>query len=265
MIELRHIGVIFHEGTALESQIFSNLNLKIDQGEVVTVIGGNGAGKSTLLKVIAGDVLPSEGQVLIEGQDVTSVPSHRRAALVSRVFQDPRLGSCPALTIEENMALALGRGQRPGLKLALTSQRRRLFKDLLAPLNLGLENRLDLPMGLLSGGQRQTICLFMAVLAPSEILVLDEHTAALDPKNSLAIIQLTQQLIQEKKLTVLMVTHSMHQALSLGHRTLMLNEGQIVLDLQGQERNTMTEKNLIELFKQKIHNLYVEDEFLIND
>lgn len=265
MIELCQISITFHAGTALENQIFKNLTLKIDQGDVVTVIGGNGAGKSTLLKVITGDVLPCQGQVFIENQDVTFVPANERAVMVSRVFQDPRLGSCPELTIEENMVLALNRGQRRGLKLALTSSRQQLFKDLLASLNLSLENRLDLPMGLLSGGQRQAVCLLMAVLAPSKILVLDEHTAALDPKNSLAIIQLTQQLIQEKKLTVLMVTHSMHQALSVGNRTLMLNEGQIVLDLQAEERKNMTEKTLIELFKQKIHNLYAEDEFLIND
>ncbi len=264
MIKLQKIGVTFHEGTALENQVLKNIDLQIDQGEAVTVIGGNGAGKSTLLKVITGDVFPSYGKVLINEQDVTHISSDQRAHLVSRVFQDPRLGSCPDLTIEENMALALSRGRKRTLRLALTASRRRQFQDILAPLNLGLEDRLESPMGLLSGGERQAICLFMAVLAPSEILVLDEHTAALDPKNSLTVIQLTQQLIHEKNLTVLMVTHSMTQALSVGTRTLMLNEGEIVLNLRGEDRKTMNEKTLIDLFKQKIHNIYAEDEFLIN-
>lgn len=264
MIKLQKIDVTFHKGTVLENQVLKGITLQIDQGEVVTVIGGNGAGKSTLLKVITGDVFPSRGKVFINKQDVSHISSDQRAPLVSRVFQDPRLGSCPELTIEENMALALSRGQKRTLRLALTPSRRQQFRDILAPLNLGLEDRLESPMGLLSGGQRQAICLFMAVLAPSEILVLDEHTAALDPKNSLAVIQLTQQLIQEKNLTVLMVTHSMHQALSVGTRTLMLNEGEIVLDFSGEERKIMTEKTLIDLFKEKIHNMYAEDEFLIN-
>jgi putative ABC transport system ATP-binding protein len=254
MIYLKNINVVFHPHTPLERKVLNNLTLKISQRECITVIGSNGAGKSTLLRVITGDIFPSSGNIFINDQNVTKVPPEKRALFVSQVFQDPRLGVCTDLSIEENMALAAKRGKIRTLKMALNCFHRSQFREVLASLKLGLEDRIKTPLGLLSGGQRQAIALLMAILSPLEILVLDEHTAALDPKTSLSIIHLTQELITKKNLTVLMVTHSMHQALLMGNRTLMLHEGKIVLDLEGEERKKLNETELLNIFKQKIGN-----------
>ena len=264
MIRLHNVSVVFYPGTVLERKALQGLNLTLEKEDFITVIGGNGAGKSTLLRLITGDLLPCEGRVFINNQEVTRLPSEKRAVFVSQVFQDPRLGICPSLTIEENMTLAFMRGKKRGLGISLTPARRGKFQEVLESLGLGLEHRLKTPLGLLSGGQRQAVALSMAVLAPLEILVLDEHTAALDPKTSASIVALTRRLIEEKKLTVLMVTHSMHHALSLGNRTLMLNEGQIVLDLQEGERKNLTEEKLLKIFKQKINEDHRVDEFFLN-
>jgi putative ABC transport system ATP-binding protein len=265
MIHLHNINMVFYPGTVLEKKALKNINLTIEKGEFITVIGGNGAGKSTLLRVITGDLFPTRGKILINNQDVTTTPPEKRARFVSQVFQDPRAGACPNLTIEENMALAVMRGKKRGLRMALTPFHRRQFQEALASVKLGLEGRLGTPLGMLSGGQRQAISLLMSVLGPSEILVLDEHTAALDPKTSSSILKLTEQLIAEKKLTVLMVTHSMHQALLMGSRTLMFNEGKIVLDFQGNERKKLNEEELLKIFKQKINEEYTGDEFILNN
>lgn len=250
MIELHDLSVTFNRGTNLEKRALDHLSLNISEGEFLTVIGSNGAGKSTLLNVITGDIRPRQGSILINGRDVTTWSTERRAKLVSRVFQDPLVGTCGTLTIEENLALALARGQSRGLKRALDPKKRLLFEEAVATLNLGLETRLKKPIGLLSGGQRQAVSLMMAVLAPMDILVLDEHTAALDPKTAAFIIRLTRQIVEEKKLTVLLVTHSMHQALEVGDRTLMLSEGKIVRDLDAAHRKTLTSADLLKLFEE---------------
>lgn len=262
MIEISNLGVVFGRGTPLQKQALSGINLKIEEGTFVTVIGSNGAGKSTLLGALAGDVLASEGKILIGHKDVTRQSTADRASLVARVFQDPLTGSCGSLSIEENLALAAMRGKNRGLSSALSSNRRELFKKHIAGLNLGLENRTQDRMDLLSGGQRQALSLIMATLSGSEVLLLDEHTAALDPGMAEFIMKLTQKLVLENKLTTLMVTHSMQQALDYGTRTIMLHGGNIILDVSGDERKNLTVKDLIDMFK-KVRGETLDDDALL--
>src|SRR5690606_5813399 len=233
LIDLSNIHVTFGKGTPLQKEALKGVNLTIEQGSFVTVIGSNGAGKSTLLGVLAGDVLASEGKVTIGPADVTRKSTAARAGLVARVFQDPLAGSCGALSIEESLALASRRGERRGLRSALGSHRGQFFRERIAELNLGLQNRMKDRMDLLSGGQRQAVSLVMATLAGSEALLLDEQTAALDPGMAEFIMKLTQRIVSERRLTTLMVTHSMRQALDFGHRTIMLHGGEIILDVSG--------------------------------
>jgi putative ABC transport system ATP-binding protein len=262
VINLKNIKVVFGRGTPLQKQALNGVNLTIEEGSFVTVIGSNGAGKSTLLGVLAGDVLASEGQVLIGNADVTRKTTAARAGLVARVFQDPLAGSCGALSIEENLALAARRGERRGLTPALGIRRREHFRDRIAELNLGLESRMKDRMDLLSGGQRQAVSLVMATLAGSEVLLLDEHTAALDPGMAEFIMNLTQKIVSERKLTTLMVTHSMRQALDYGHRTVMLHGGELVLDVHGDNRKTLTVEDLIDMFR-KMRGQTLDDDALL--
>ena len=214
------------------------------------MIGSNGAGKSTLLSLITGEILPTQGTLHLNGKNVTYWPVEKRALYVARVFQDPMQGTCGALTIEENLALAYKRGQKRRLTCATSIKRKNQFRDIMAQLDMGLENHLDQPIASLSGGQRQAISLMMAVMSPMEILVLDEHTAALDPKIAASIIQITNKIVHEKQLTVLMVTHSMHQALEVGDRTIMLNDGKIIEDLSAADRKNLTSVDLLKLFEE---------------
>ena len=264
MICLKNLRVVFNRGSALEANALRGIDLDIPEGQFVTVIGSNGAGKSTLLGTLTGDVHPLLGHITIDGTDVTRLSPARRSGLVSRVFQDPMVGTCANLTIEENMALANGRGHRRGLTLALNKERREEFRHHISRLNLGLENRLKDPMGSLSGGQRQAVSLLMAVLQPMKILVLDEHTAALDPKTAEFVIHLTQEIVAERNLTTLMVTHSMHQALDVGHRTIMLHKGKVIYDIQGTQRQKLTIEDLLILFK-KASGTEVDDDTLLLD
>ncbi|MCJ8506631.1 ABC transporter ATP-binding protein [Rhizobium lemnae] len=262
MISLSDIQVVFGRGTPLQKQALKKIELTIETGSFVTVIGSNGAGKSTLLGVLAGDVLPTAGRVTIGNVDVSRKPTAARAGQVARVFQDPLAGSCGALTIEENLALAAARGKVRGLMPALGSKRREFFKERIASLNLGLENRLKDRMDLLSGGQRQAVSLVMATLAGSDVLLLDEHTAALDPGMAEFVMQLTDQVVTERKLTTLMVTHSMRQALDYGDRTVMLHGGEIVLDVSGGSRKDLQVEDLIEMFR-KIRGQKLDDDELL--
>lgn len=249
MIHIDGISVVFNAGTPLENRVLNRFSVEIPSGQFVTVIGSNGAGKSTLLNAIAGEVAVSAGKVLISGQDVSALPASERASLVARVFQDPRAGTCETLTVEENLALAAARGRRRGLGRALNSARRARFRQALEGLGLGLEHRLGDQIGLLSGGQRQATSLLMASLEPMQILLLDEHAAALDPRTAGFVLELTRRIISTQKLTALMVTHSMRHALALGDRTLMLHEGRIVLDVAGEERRRMTVDDLVARFR----------------
>lgn len=265
MIELHNLFITFNKGTAIENPVLRGLSLKVEQGEFVSVIGSNGAGKSTMLNAISGDCLVDSGEIIIQGNKVNNNTTWQRANQVARVFQDPMAGTCESLTIEENMALAYQRGSKRGLGFAIKRQMRELFKEKLSLLGLGLENRLTDQMGRLSGGQRQAVSLLMASLQPSNILLLDEHTAALDPKTTDFVMELTNKIVREQKLTTLMVTHSMRQALDYGDRTVMLHQGQVAFDVSGEQRKQMDVPDLLRLFQQSRHEQLSDDGLLLGN
>ncbi|WP_166261387.1 ABC transporter ATP-binding protein [Marinobacter salicampi] len=264
MISANDLKLTFGQGTPLENPALQGMSLTVAEGEFVTVIGSNGAGKSTFLNALAGEVLVDSGTIVVDGEDVSRLPTHKRAGRVARVFQDPLAGTCEGLSIEENLSLAIKRGQRRGLSSAVKSRYKDRFRASLASLNLGLENRLGDKMGLLSGGQRQAVSLLMASLTPSSILLLDEHTAALDPKTARFVLELTESIVRESGLTTLMVTHSMKQALEVGSRTVMLHQGKVVFDIAGSEREGLEVKDLLELFE-KQRGLEITDDSLLLD
>ncbi|MDQ2696355.1 MAG: ABC transporter ATP-binding protein [Pseudomonadota bacterium] len=263
MIAVRGLHVTFNRGTPLENRALRGVDLDIPQGQFVTVIGSNGAGKSTLLNVLAGEVLAQRGSLRIDGRDVTRLPTPRRAGLVARVFQDPLAGTCGELTIEENLALAATRGRRRGLRQALGPARRNAFREHLARMGLGLEHRLADPVGLLSGGQRQALSLVMATLQPMQILLLDEHTAALDPKTAAFVQDLTCAVVRDRQLTALMVTHSLRQALDVGERTLMLHHGRVIFDVAGAGRARLDVPDLLRLFQRAQGEALADDDLLL--
>ena len=252
MITLSNLKVVFAPGTVMEKKALRGINLKISEGEFITVIGSNGAGKSTLLNAIAGEVISTKGSIHIDEKDVTRMPAHARAGLVARVFQDPLAGTCGDLTIAENLSLAHRRGQRRSLRKGLSRADRDYYAETLKTLKLGLENRLDTTMSLLSGGQRQAVSLLMATLSPLKILLLDEHTSALDPKTANFVMELTQSMIVEKKLTALMVTHSLHQAIAFGNRMIMLHEGKVIDDIAKDQKNDLSVEQLLAKFGETV-------------
>lgn len=262
MIEVRKLAVTFNAGTPMETPAMRGIDLTIPQGDFVTVIGSNGAGKSTFLNALAGELRPDSGSILIDGQDVTTWPTAKRAGLVARVFQDPLGGSCANLTIEENLALAYARGKRRGFGASVGGRVRKNFQDQIARLNLGLENRLGDRMELLSGGQRQAVSLLMAAMQPMKILLLDEHTAALDPKTAASVLELTREIVGENHLTTMMVTHSMRQALDIGNRTVMLHEGRVVLDVRDQDREGLKVEDLLHMFE-RVRGTELDDDALL--
>ena len=248
MISLKGIVKYFHKGSVNEVFALDNIDLQIDEGDFVTVIGSNGAGKSTLLNCIAGGFLPDSGKIIINKQDVTAWPEYKRAKLISRVFQDPLLGTCPSATIEQNMALASLRGKRRGLGRGVKSRDREKFREELRQLGLGLDERLLDKVGLLSGGQRQALTMLMATMLRPDVLLLDEHIAALDPKTANQILLLTQEIINQGKLTTLMITHNMKHAIRFGNRLIMLHQGGILLDMKGEEKGNLTVRDLLAQF-----------------
>ena len=249
MLKASDLKITFNPGTPIETRALQGLSLEIPTGQFVTVIGTNGAGKSTFLNAVSGDLPIDSGSIMIDDADVTRLPVWKRATRVARVFQDPMAGTCEDLTIEENMALAQCRGTSRGLGWAVKSNQRDFYREQLARLGLGLEHRLSARIGLLSGGQRQAVSLLMAALQPSRILLLDEHTAALDPRTADFVLELTRRIVTEKQLTTMMVTHSMRQALDVGDRTVMLHQGQVVLDVSGEQRKGMKIPDLLEMFE----------------
>ena len=263
MIRIADVHVVFAAGTVREKRAMNGMSLDIADGDFVTVIGSNGAGKSTLLCVLAGEVSPSCGRVLFDNTDVSRQTAHERAALVARVFQDPLAGTCGALTLEENLALAARRGRKRGLRLALGRTSRHRYAEILAPLRLGLEGRLKTQVCLLSGGQRQAVSLLMASMSGSRLLLLDEHTAALDPRTAELVLALTRKIVDGAKMTTLMVTHSMTQALEYGSRTVMLDAGRVVLDISGPERANTDVQGLLRLFSKASHRTLDEDRLLV--
>jgi putative ABC transport system ATP-binding protein len=262
MLAANNLQITFNPGTPIETRALRGLSLDIPNGQFVTVIGSNGAGKSTFLNAISGDQTVDSGQILIDGEDVTCLPAWDRANRVARVFQDPMAGTCEDLTIEENMALAQQRGLPRKLSHAVKASMRDGFRESLSKLGLGLENRLSDRIGLLSGGQRQAVSLLMATLQPSRILLLDEHTAALDPRTADFVLNLTARIVAEKKMTTMMVTHSMRQALDVGDRTVMLHQGQVVLDVAGEERRGLDVKHLLAMFE-KVRGEEIDDDALL--
>ena len=248
MLSLDHVSVTFNEGTPNEVRALQDLSLFVDAGEFITVIGSNGAGKSTLFNVISGAVEPQAGHIELDGQDITNWPEYRRSHDIGRVFQDPRLGTCPGLTIRENLSLAAIHGRRAGFRRDVKAAEEAWFIEQLTQQQLGLEHRLDADVALLSGGQRQAITLAMATLVKPKLLLLDEHTAALDPNAAEQVIALTQQLAAAHDLCVVMITHSMQQACELGDRVIMMNRGRIVFEIAGEARQNLTPADLIDRF-----------------
>ena len=248
MLELQHISKTFNPGTVNAKTALRDLSLTLREGDFVTVIGGNGAGKSTMLNAVAGTFMVDAGKILIDGTDVTHLPEHKRAALIGRVFQDPMMGTAPTMQIEENLALAARRGQRRGLKWGVTNAERDEYHEKLKTLGLGLEDRMTAKVGLLSGGQRQALTLLMASLKRPKLLLLDEHTAALDPTTAAKVLELSDRIVEENGLTAMMITHNMTDAIRHGNRLIMMNEGKIILDIAGEEKKKLTKKDLLERF-----------------
>ncbi len=264
MFEIRSIHKTFNPGTINAKTALNGLSLTLADGDFVTVIGGNGAGKSTMLNAVAGVFPVDSGSILIDGTDVTDLPEYRCAALLGRVFQDPMMGTAPTMSIEENLALAVRRGQKRGLKWGISNTERALFRERLETLGLGLENRLTAKVGLLSGGQRQALTLLMASLKEPKLLLLDEHTAALDPKTAAKVLELSDQIVQEHHLTTLMVTHNMRDAIAHGNRLIMLDAGRVVVDVSGEQKQRLTPQELVELFSKASGSDEVNDKLLLS-
>ena len=250
MLKIDKISKTFNPGTINEKKALDALSLNLKEGDFVTVIGGNGAGKSTLMNAVAGVWPVDSGSIELGGENITGLPEHKRAKLIGRVFQDPMMGTAPDMWIEENLALALRRGEKRTLKWMVTKEERELYREKLSELGLGLENRLQVKVGLLSGGQRQALTLLMATLRSPKLLLLDEHTAALDPATAAKVLELSDELISRNNLTTLMITHNMTDAIRHGNRLIMMNSGKIILDIAGEEKKHLTKKDLLDKFAQ---------------
>ena len=249
MLELKNLYKTFNAGTVNEKRAIDGLDLTLEDGDFVTIIGGNGAGKSTTLNLIAGVFPADQGNIILDGVDITRLPEHKRAKYLGRVFQDPMMGTAATMGIEEDLALANRRGQRRTLRPGITAQEREKFRKQLAALGLGLEDRMTSKVGLLSGGQRQALTLLMATLKKPRLLLLDEHTAALDPKTADKVLQITEEIVARDKLTTLMVTHNMKHAIQYGNRLIMMDAGKVVVDIRGEEKKNLTVRDLLEKFK----------------
>lgn len=261
MLKITSISKTFNPGTVNEKRAIRELSLHLQPGDFVTIIGSNGAGKSTLFNAICGDFLTDSGRIELGGKDITFLPQHIRAKEIGRLYQDPMRGSAPGMTIEENMALAAGSG---GWLSHMTAKDRKKFREQLSRLEIGLEDRMTHPVGLLSGGQRQALTLLMATMVPPKLLLLDEHTAALDPATAEKVLKITDEIVREHKITTLMVTHNMQNALDLGNRTLMMDDGGIVYDVEGEERKNLTVESLMEKFRAEAGKKLDNDRILLS-
>ena len=264
MLYLNHVKKTFNPGTINEKKALCDINLHLNPGDFVTIIGGNGAGKSTTLNAIAGVWHIDSGEILIDGVDVSKLPEHKRAKYLGRVFQDPMMGTAAPMEIQENLAIAARRGQRRTLKWSITKREKEEFHELLKMLDLGLEDRMTAKVGLLSGGQRQALTLLMATLQKPKILLLDEHTAALDPKTAAKVLEISDRLIAENNLTAMMVTHNMKDAIAHGNRLIMMNEGQIIFDVSGEEKKHLTVDALIRKFSETSGKEFASDRALLH-
>ena len=264
MLELRHITKVFNRGTVDEKFALNDLSLTLNDGDFVTVIGGNGAGKSTMQNAICGTWQPDEGQVILDGIDVTALPEHKRAKYLGRVYQDPMMGTAAGMQIEENLALAARRGKPRTLRPMITKDERESYRRLLEELGLGLESRLSTKVGTLSGGQRQALTLLMATLQSPKLLLLDEHTAALDPKTAARVMELTDKIVSETKLTTLMITHNMRDAIHYGNRLIMLHDGRVILDISGEDKEKLTVPELLEMFSKASGDEFSDDRAILS-
>ncbi len=264
MLEVKEIWKVFNAGTVNEKQALRGVSLTLKDGDFCTVIGGNGAGKSTLLNAVAGTWAVDGGSISIGGVDVTHLPDHKRAPYIGRVFQDPMLGTAPTMQILENLALAARRGQRRGLRWGVTKAEKEQYQEMLKNLDLGLEDRLTSKVGLLSGGQRQALTLLMASLKKPKLLLLDEHTAALDPKTAAKVLELSDRIVAESHLTTMMVTHNLKDAIQHGNRLIMMYDGKIVIDVSGEEKKKLTVPQLLELFSKVSGSDEADDKLLLS-
>ncbi len=264
MLEIKNICKTFNKGTVNEKVALDGVSLTLNDGDFVTVIGGNGAGKSTMLNAVAGVWPIDSGSILLDGVNVAGLPEHKRAKYLGRVFQDPMNGTAATMEIQENLAIAVRRGKRRSLRPGITKKEKAQFKELLKELDLGLEDRMTSKVGLLSGGQRQALTLLMATIQKPKLLLLDEHTAALDPKTAAKVLQLSDKIIAENQLTAMMVTHNMNDAITHGNRLIMMNEGQIVLDIGGEEKKNLTVEDLLQKFEQVSGEKFANDQALLS-
>ncbi len=264
MLKIQNIRKVFNAGTVNEKVALNHLNLELKPGDFVTVIGGNGAGKSTMLNAVAGVFGVDEGNIYIDGVDVTALPEYKRAKYIGRVFQDPMMGTAATMQIEENLALAARRGKPRNLHSGITRQEREEYRERLKILELGLENRLTSKVGLLSGGQRQALTLLMATLQQPKLLLLDEHTAALDPKTAAKVLEATQRIVEQSNLTTLMITHNMRDAIAYGNRLIMMCDGRVVVDVSGEEKKHLTVEQLLNLFSQASGSDEANDKLLLS-
>ena len=264
MLDIKNVEKTFNPGTINEKKALNNINLHLDEGDFVTVIGGNGAGKSTMLNMVAGVYPVDCGSIVIDGVDVTRLPEYKRAKYLGRVFQDPMTGTAADMQIEENLALAARRGKRRTLRVGITAKERKEYIELLKILDLGLEKRLTAKVGLLSGGQRQALTLLMATLKQPKVLLLDEHTAALDPKTAKKVLDITESIVEKNNLTTIMITHNMADAIRVGNRLIMMHEGQIVVDVKGEEKKNLTIEQLLQLFEASSGSQFTSDKVMLS-
>lgn len=263
MLTLKQIKKTFNPGTVNEKHALNGLNLHLDEGEFVSVIGSNGAGKSTMFNAICGSFVPDSGSIYLGGKNITYVPEHKRASVIGRVFQDPMKGTAPNMTIEENLALAYAKGTRGPLAFALKKKEASYLRDRVAEFDMGLEDRMKTKVGLLSGGQRQVVTLLMCTIVPPKLLLLDEHTAALDPATAQKVMEITDMLVKRHNLTTMMITHNMSAALTTGTRTIMMDDGEVIFDVSGKEREEITLDELLKMYSQKKNKSFDNDRMLM--
>ena len=264
MLDINHIAKTFNPGTITEKRALTDVDLHLEEGDFVTIIGGNGAGKSTMLNAVAGVFPVDKGSIKVGGVDVTRLPEYKRARYLGRVFQDPMTGTAATMNIEENMALAMRRGEKRTLRWGISNMERDMYREQLKTLGLGLEDRMASKVGLLSGGQRQALTLLMATMRTPKLLLLDEHTAALDPKTAAKVLELTEKIVAEQKLTAMMVTHNMKDAIALGNRLIMMNAGRVVVDVAGEEKKKLTREDLMGLFEEAAGQSMDNDRMLLS-
>ncbi len=264
MLRLENVYKTFNPGTINEKRVLKGLNLQLNPSDFVTVIGGNGAGKSTMLNMIAGVYVPNAGKIILDGVDITGMPEYERAKYLGRVFQDPMMGTAGNMEIEENLALAYRRGKKRGLRWGITKEEKKQYIEELKILDLGLETRLTSKVGLLSGGQRQALTLLMATLQKPKLLLLDEHTAALDPKTAKKVLDITEQIVESNKLTALMVTHNMKNAIQYGNRLIMMHEGKIIYDVSGEEKKNLKVADLLAKFESASGGEFANDRMILS-